>query len=244
MGRILIAEADPAMRGVMARQLRARGHACDAVARAPEVLAAVLCGRHDLAILGSLPEGYELDRLIVHLRRLTHDLTPILCCVRGQPPDWPCDVRAAGAFETISMPCENPDLVARVDASLRERSLRLACSDATGAPPWALLRIDVRTLSVCSEARLGPAAESLIVERGFRSPTAACAYARAFALAERDHLYSWGGATRTGGCISRNHRQVVAATCRWLRRAYGREIAARWRLRWRTVFPVAGDRRW
>lgn len=154
-GRILVVEDEPALREMVAENLREAGYAVD---EAEDVAAAwrlVRTAPPDLVLLDwMLPDvsGYELLR---NLRRdaATRELAVIMLTAKGEEPDRVRGLEA-GADDYVSKPFSLRELRARVQAVLRRRGGPVGEPVSMGG-----LEVDVarhRVLAHGREVRLGP----------------------------------------------------------------------------------------
>lgn len=130
--RLLIAEDDPALRGLLARRLTQEGYAVDAYEDGADALTAALGAQYDIMLLDIMLPGLDGLSLLRMLRSRGVIAPVMMLTARGAVEDR-VEGLDLGADDYLVKPFAYEELLARIRALLRKhtqnKTVRLTCSD-------------------------------------------------------------------------------------------------------------------
>jgi two-component system, OmpR family, response regulator len=182
--RVLIVDDEERIRLVLARILRARGIAADAVADGADAVARTVSGSYDLVILDLLMPGQDgFSALREIMRQRPDQAVLVLSCLSD--PESKMASLGLGADDYVPKPFHVGELVARVQARLRAAA-------RPGPPMLSCGRLTLDLLHRQADAGAGPvpltSRESQLLWELMHRPGA---------VVSKDDLldHVWGGAT-------------------------------------------------
>ena len=150
--RILVADDDPDVAGLVRMSLELEGFAVDVVPDGPRAIDSIRSRPPDLVLLDVMMPGLDGVEVVRRLRAdaATAAVPILLLTAKGLSADKVAGL-TAGADDYVTKPFDTAELVARIRTTLRRASDARSVSPLTGLPGNARIELEIRSRAASGE---------------------------------------------------------------------------------------------